>query len=222
MVFIQPSQHAEAIVLAAKNSDTFKYLPDGPWASGTELIQEFWEGRVFPSKDMTLFAIYDKTRESESGEGPALAGMIAYLNSSATDLFIEIGWITILPAFRRSHVTSNAVGILMHYALDLPSSESDEGTSGGLGLRRCVWIANVLNTPSVNAGERMGFIKEGIMRWHRVLPESKKVGWNGREERKGDPREGCGGRDSIILSHCFDDWENGGRQKVGTIMDRRV
>lgn len=174
------------------------------------------------SRGEVLFAVYDKTRVSESGEA-AFAGVIGYVHSSATDLFVEIGCVVMLPAFRRTHVTSNAVGILLHYALDLPSDSHENGTAiGGLGVRRCVWMANARNTPSIKTAERMGFVKEGVLRWNMVLTPGQKDAWNGREVRNGDPREECGGRDSVILSHCFDDWENGGREKVDANMARSV
>lgn len=179
-----------------------------------------------PLRTETLFAVYDKTRVSESG-GPAFAGLIGYINASATDLCIEIGCVVVLPAFQRTHVASNAAGILLHYALDLPSESSADssagaGCTGGLGLRRCVWMANNLNRASVGAAERMGFVREGVMRWHRVLKPSQSQAWNRRDIRKGDPREECGGRDTVILSLCFDDWENGGREKADAVMDRRI
>lgn len=60
----------------------------------------------------------------------------------------------------------------MHRILD---SESE----GGLGLRRCQWFANSLNEPSKNAGKRMGFKEDGVLRNHRVLGEGK-IGASGQ------------------------------------------
>ncbi|KAF9467591.1 hypothetical protein BDZ94DRAFT_1248489 [Collybia nuda] len=118
-----------------------------------------------------------------------------------------------LPAFRRTHVTSNAIGLLLHYTLDL-------STAGGLGLRRVVWMASVINGPSIGAAERMGFKREAVLRWALVLPEGKEQG-NGRERRKGDPRENLVGRDTVVLAICWDDWENGGEEQVNAIMARK-
>ncbi|KAK0221352.1 hypothetical protein IW262DRAFT_1373079 [Armillaria fumosa] len=56
----------------------------------------------------------------------------------------------ILPAFQRTHATSNAVGILLNCALNLPAD-------GGLGLRRVVWIAGASNAPSVGTATRTGW-----------------------------------------------------------------
>lgn len=101
----------------------------------------------------------------------------------------------------------------MHYALDLPEN-------GGLGLRRVQWLANKLNNPSVGLAKRLGFQMEGILRWARVLRPSEAAGSNGCPERKGDPRPGHKGRDSALLAVCWDDWENGGREKVDAEMNR--
>jgi len=130
-------------------------------------------------------------------------------------LAVEIGHILTLPAFQRTYVTSNAVGLLLHYALDTPSA-------GGLGLRRVFWQANALNEKSVRAAQRMGFHFEAIIRWDRVLPLGKDIdiAGNKKGERSEDPRPGCIARDTAMLSLCWDDWEGGGRQHVDEIMAR--
>lgn len=61
---------------------------------------------------------------------------------------------------------THSVGALLHHVFSLPSE-------GGLGLRRCQWFTTTLNTASQNAGLRMGFKLEGILRNHRVLPAGK-------------------------------------------------
>ncbi len=121
----------------------------------------------------------------------------------------------ILPAFQRTHVTSNAVGILMNYALNLPAD-------GGLGLRRVVWTASASNAPSVGAAKRMGFQMEGVMRWARVWPEAKIRGSGGVRVRKEDPRakEFAYGRNVAVLSVCWDDWETGAKEQVNAVMAR--
>ena len=55
----------------------------------------------------------------------------------------------------------------MHRILDMPHQ-------GGLGLRRCQWKTTVLNIPSRNAANRLGFTYEGVLRAMIVLPPGKK------------------------------------------------
>jgi len=129
----------------------------------------------------------------------------------------------ILPAFQRTHVASNAVGILLHYTLDLPTSSSPlisvKGPTSALGLRRIVWQAHHLNKGSIRLAERMGFKIESVLRWDRVLPTSK-VG-NGRDVREGDPRKERAGRDTAMLSLCWDDWEGSAKIVVDRAIARR-
>jgi len=159
--------------------------------------------------------VYDKTKASETGNADgALAGAIGFCNASAPNLAVEIAFVLISPQFQRTHVTSNAIGLLLHYALDLP-------IAGGLGLRRVVWQASPLNEPSIKAAERMGFKKELYSRWTYVMPEVKLIG-NGLERRAGDPKAHLLGRDTLSLSLCWDDWEDGAWRRVDAIMARTV
>ncbi|KAK0445900.1 hypothetical protein EV421DRAFT_1708085, partial [Armillaria borealis] len=149
------------------------------------------EKRIKNGPAETAFAVYDKSKS----EHP-YAWIITYINSSAEDLVTEIGFVMILPAFQCTHVTSNAVGILMNYALNLPADD-------GLGLRR-----------------RMGFQMEGVMRWARVWPEAKIRGSGGVRVREEDPRaeEFAYGRNVAVLSVCWDDWEAGAKEQVNAVM----
>jgi RimJ/RimL family protein N-acetyltransferase len=157
--------------------------------------------------------VIDKTRTSTSKPTLAnFAGIIAYLRASPVNLSVDIGYLIILPPFQQTHVTTNAVGLLLRYALDLPPH--------GLGLRRVGWRANMLNTKSIGIAQKMGFKLEGILRWEFVFPGSKTRAANGGREREGDPRPGTVGHDAAILALCWDDWERE-RARVLQAMDRR-
>jgi len=156
---------------------------------------------------MTLFAVLDKTHSvdapaettghAQSGAQPRLAGVIGFLNASPAHLSVEIGWVLILPAYQRTHVTSNAIGLLLHYCLEPPPA--------GLGLRRVQWQANARNRASVRAAERMGFVLEGVLRWQRVLGERKEG--NAAPVGRKEAGSQMPGRDSAMLAICWDDWE---------------
>lgn len=164
---------------------------------------------IEPDPGMILYAVMDKMLRPR----PTLAGLIGFLNSSVANLCTEIGFIVTLPAFQRTHVTTNAVGLLLHYALDLPEL-------GGLGLRRVQWQASASNQRSVDAAIKLGFRFEGVQRWQRALPsaKSKAVSSNGIPLRGGDPRRENPGRDTAILAICWDDWEEGCRERVDEMM----
>ncbi|KAK7047312.1 hypothetical protein VNI00_006543 [Paramarasmius palmivorus] len=203
-----PAQHAQ-LLFTTIDIPLWQYVPIGPYTSAADLVAGLWEGRMHPRSSETLFVIYDKATSE-------LVGAIGFINTSPTDLLAEIAPIIVGSQFQGRNIASHAVGLLMRYALDLPDQ-------GGLGLRRLQWYANVVNEGSVKLAEKMGFVKEGVMRWHMVLDRSKgkEVGGNGRKVRKGDPREGWEGRDSVLLATYWDVWEDCGREKVDKIMDRR-
>ncbi|KAH8110050.1 GNAT family acetyltransferase [Phellopilus nigrolimitatus] len=208
--------HAKAFFEGSKaHPELYTYFPPGPFASIDEFIGDFSENRVLKEPSNVLFAILDKT-----GPEPRVAGIIGLLNTDKANLSTEIGFVLILPAFQRTHVTSNAVGLLLHYCLELPfASFADSGGYGpGLGLRRVQWQTHAENARSVRTAERLGFQREGIIRWQRVLREGK-AGFEVPPERRAlDARPG---RHSWMLSLCWDDWElEGAREAVRSQMNR--
>lgn len=225
---LQPAIHADTFfALSYPHPELYTHLPFGPFPSAANFVDQLIEGRIQRDPALILFAVIDKTRAAAASgndnEG-ALAGTIGFLNTSAANLCTEIGFVITLPPFQRTHVTSNAVGLLLQYALDLPSPAEgalplgrEKQGGGGLGLRRVQWQANSLNLSSIRAAERMGFKHEAVLRWDRVLREGREMG------KVGNGREVAGdiGRDSVMLSLCWDDWEDGGREKVLSIMKRR-
>ncbi|KAI9465140.1 acyl-CoA N-acyltransferase [Lactarius psammicola] len=156
------------------------------------------ETRIRRNPSFIFFAIIDK------GRGGTLAGVIGLINTEPVHLSTEIGFVTIFPAYQRTYVTSNAVGILLRYCLELPTAPRP-----GLGLRRVQWVAHSFNQASYNAAVRMGFRYEGTLRWHWVILEGQEG--NGSSLREGDPSKGPA-RDNKFLSFCADDWENGGQR----------
>jgi len=115
----------------------------------------------------------------------------------------------LLSDFQRTWVGTRANALLLRYCLDGVHE-------GGLGLRRVQWQANVSNAASVSAAKRLGFRWEGLLRWHQVLPARKRgsegptAGWGGREWGPG--------RHTAMLSLCWEDWVEGGRDHVDRLV----
>ncbi|KZV75335.1 acyl-CoA N-acyltransferase [Peniophora sp. CONT] len=162
-----------------------------------------------------VLAIIDKGRSgpAPSVPGCSFAGIIGLINTSAGNLSTEMGPVIVLPHAQRTYVTLNAVGLLLRYCLEVPSK-------GGLGLRRVQWSSHPANVRSVQVAVRMGFKREGMLRWTLALPDEKKVG-NGRALREGDPRSSRPRRDTEVLGFCFEEWEAGGHELVQARMERR-
>jgi RimJ/RimL family protein N-acetyltransferase len=90
-----------------------------------------------------------------------------------------------------------------------------------MGLRRVQWKANTENAASIRVAERLGFRKEGVLRWHFVFPDGLQTGksGNGRALPKWSPKSDLG-RDTVVLGICWDDWEDGAQEVVRAAMAR--
>ena len=203
-------------VLSVHGQEVFRYFRS--INSTREAFLTWHERSIRQDPKHLVFAIIDKTRldEANPGLGGSLAGLIGLIGTSVEQLTTEIAFVVIFPAFQRTHVATNAVGILMKYCLELPSAPES-----GLGLRRVQWHCHTKNLQSKALAERMGFRYEGIFKWHAVLPEV--FARDGAAvSRKDDPADEKPGRHTIALSVCWDDWESGVREKVQCQIDRRV
>ncbi|KAK0648104.1 acyl-CoA N-acyltransferase [Cercophora newfieldiana] len=189
-------------------------MPLGPFPTLADFT-DFWVTLPQLYGLSIIYVVIDKTRpattEDPDGE---LAGMISFIRTSQTHLSTEIGGVLILPDFHRTHVASNAAGLMLRAAL----AREDEG---GMGMRRVQWLTSTENGASLKLAKRLGFQEEGVMRWHMVFrggKEKGKVG-NGRGMPKGG-EEGDLGRDTIVLSVCWEDWEGGTDENVDAVMKR--
>lgn len=161
----------------------------------------------FKDKNAIAFAIVDKTRPDEGGFGGGLAGLLGLLNTSEEHLRTEVAPVLTLPAYQGTHVTANAVGLLLRYCLNLPSDREVPG----LGLRRVAWTTSPLNIGSQKTAEKLGFVKEGMSRWKWIMPMEKQSLGNLPHPEATDRRPG---RDSVDYAICWDDWEGGVREVV--------
>jgi len=205
-----PSIHADLFYQAAiQDPNLENYLPIS--LSTLEDVHEFCNTWMMNDPQNRLFAIIDKTRSagndrlaSDDDDG-ALAGMVGVGRYSPKNLSVEIAPAIVLPTFQGTHVGKHAVGALLRYWLDVPSQ-------GGMGIRRVVWMTHPENGRSVGFAEKVGFKKEGVLRWQRVLPK-------GRVGKKVPPERGSGsGWDTVLLSVCWDEWEGGVRDKVERLL----
>ncbi|KAI0824398.1 acyl-CoA N-acyltransferase [Trametes gibbosa] len=207
-----PSVHAESYwEQAGGNVENFRYYP---FIFST--LPEFltWlERNVRRDPYSVLFAVIDKTRpDPEHPEwGGTFAGIVGMYHTSPNNLATEIAYVLVFPKFRGEHVAKDMVGLLLRYQLQLPSASPP-----GIGFRRVVWCAHPRNAPSIRLAERMGFKSEGLLNWLWILPDALSA--EGRPGRVGDTHSGKAGRDSVILSLCWDIWETGGKEHVENIL----
>jgi len=209
---MQPAIHGDWYWENTKDHpEAYKYLPFGPFDSKDQFIGGFFERWIQPDRGFTAYAAYDKVFEPN----PTPAGIIGLLDASPMNLSVEMGLVVAFARYQRTHLTSNMIGLLLQYCLELPEN-------GGLGLRRVQWQANVQNEASIKVALRMGFQHEGVKRWERIVPASVgKPNTVERLPREGDPRRKDLGRHTAVLGLCWDDWEDGTREEVGGLMKPR-
>ncbi|KAI0086039.1 acyl-CoA N-acyltransferase [Irpex rosettiformis] len=185
------------------NLELFRYYPF-TFPSKEDFLT-LMEVKIRQNPNNVLLAIIDKTKpdlEHPEFEGGSFAGLIGLINSVPANLCTEIGFVAVLPPFQRTHVASNAVGAILKYCLELPSAEFP-----GLGLRRVEWKAHSKNLASARLAERMGFSREGLLRWQMAVPPA--LAKDGKKPRDGDKWPDHYGRDTVILSVSWEDWVNG-------------
>ena len=213
LVPFQYDLHAEAFHNAIKDApELFKYFPAGPFSKAEELHGLI---KVVVARGAMLYAVLAKVDGKLE-----MAGCIGYLNVEPSHLATELGFVVTAPKYQRTFVTTNACGLLLIHALDPTGEGHGVDGHGGLGLRRVQWAAHSLNEASIRAAERLGFVREGIMRWRLVLSEGKLS--NGKEGPPGSEEtvKQAPGRDSMLLSLCWDDWVTQ-RERVLKMMQRQ-
>ncbi|CCM04978.1 uncharacterized protein FIBRA_07176 [Fibroporia radiculosa] len=210
-----PSVHGQLYWdnVSAHHDELFRHYPitHGSLAEFLAYVEKYYRR----NPEFVMFAIIDKTRCDDAHPvlgGGSMAGVIALLRTSPTELVTEIGYVLVFQAFQRTHVAANAVGILMRYCLELPSASPP-----GLGLRRVQWVASPNNQGSIRLAQKMGFKSEGLMKWTRVLPQGVV---DTRPCREGDPYFPRGGMDGFLMTVCWDDWESGERETVKRMINR--
>jgi RimJ/RimL family protein N-acetyltransferase len=149
---IDPARHAAELYAAshgvAGGAELWRFLAYGPWADVGTFQAWLRDGAAV--HDPLFFVIRD------SGSGRA-CGMASYLNIVPKNGSIEIGHIWLAPALQRTRAATEALFLLMRYAMD------------DLAYRRLEWKCDALNEPSRRAARRLGFRFEGIFHRHMVV-----------------------------------------------------
>lgn len=219
LIAFDPDVHSPAFVAqSVDHPELFAHMPLNSFPTASDLKAAFINSESTFSLAMPqnfAFAIIDKTRppspEDEEGE---LAGTISYINTSKFNLSSEVGVVIVLPQYQRSHVTTNAVGLLLQYAFSSPAE-------GGIGLRRMHWNCSTANAASAKVAERVGYEKVGVIPYHVRFPLGMRHGKQGNGKSLppgGDPDDVW--RDTLVYSMSWDVWEGGAREKVEKAMSR--
>nr|POE87342.1 uncharacterized protein CFP56_29931 [Quercus suber] len=210
----EPGVHAAPFVEITKaHPELFTYIPFPVVSTEAEFRRDFYDANFRASPSNCLYAVLDKVTSFKADDvGSNFAGIAALSSTNPTDAVTEIG-VVIFPAFQRTHVASNTVGLILQWTLDPPSA-------GGLGLRRVEWKCHSENTASRDFALRMGFEFEGIARWQRVFPRGTVALPTGALQRRNGTKEELPGRHTAMYSLVWDEWDDK-RPAIATVMKRR-
>jgi RimJ/RimL family protein N-acetyltransferase len=149
---LDPARHAASLYRVGHATEaalqSWEYLPRGPFATEEALRDQL---RGFAA---ALDFVFDAVCDPATGEA---VGMATYLDIQPRAGVIEIGGIWFAPAFQRSRAATEAMFLMLAYAMD------------DLGYRRMQWRCNALNEKSRTAARRLGFRFEGIWFNHMIV-----------------------------------------------------
>jgi RimJ/RimL family protein N-acetyltransferase len=143
-------QHAADLLAAGGDDETWRYMPipalksiEDARAMIREAEEETRAGRE------VAFAIVERS------SGRAI-GSTRFLDLQRPHRALEIGWTWIGPAWRRTAVNTECKELLLRHAFD------------DLGAHRVTLKTDARNVRSQRAIERIGGVREGVLRRHRV------------------------------------------------------
>lgn len=188
----------------------------GPYDTEEQFVGKFIQETLQVNPNSLGLAIIDKTSPPSAADPDgALAGLAGCTQASTQHQTVCIGYVIIVPQFRRSGIFSHVFALLLRYFLDTPAE-------GGLGLRRVEAITSKENRACAHAMQRLGLRFEGERRWHVIYADAdrRRKRGNGRVVpeygKSSDP-----GRDTLNFAMCWDDWRDGGRETVKARMEAR-
>jgi N-acetyltransferase len=155
LVCLEPlrMEHAAGLYQASRDPSLWTYKPVRQPRSLTEMeqlvasvLQDQQAGACLP------FAIISR-------EHGRVIGETRYHSFTHKDRGLEIGWTWLTPSVQRTGVNTECKYLLLHHAFEQ------------WGAIRVQLRTHHLNTNSQRAIERLGAVKEGVLRNHLVLPD---------------------------------------------------
>ena len=144
-------QHADDLFAAAQDPDIWRYMPSDPSASPAALRAWITTALDAQAAGSELpFTILDRATSRALGS-------TRYLNISPRDRSLEIGWTWLARPARRTSVNTECKYLLLRHAFET------------LRAVRVQLKTDRRNTVSRAAIERLGAVREGILRKHMLV-----------------------------------------------------
>lgn len=146
-------EHAEALWPQADEPEIWRYMPYGEVNSLDKLrtVIEDLLGRQARGTDL-CFAVFDDVTG-------AAAGMTRYMTIDRPNRSLEIGGTWYGKSYRRTAMNTECKYLLMKHAFEV------------LGCIRVQLKTDLRNERSQRAIERLGAVREGVLRKHMIMPD---------------------------------------------------
>jgi RimJ/RimL family protein N-acetyltransferase len=175
--------HAHDLARAGRDDETWLYMPRPALRSVEDTESMIRQALVeMESGNEVAFAIVDKA----SGRA---AGSTRYMTIERPHRSIEIGWTWIGLEWRRTAINTECKLLLLRHAFE------------ALGAHRVTFKTDARNLRSQQAIERIGGVREGVLRGHRIC-------WDGSL------------RDSVYYGIVADEWPGVARRLEGMLASR--
>lgn len=155
VVELRPLTLADATALstALDDDEIWQYLPAHKPRSDAEVEALIAETLRAQEQGLELPFV---TVHRESGE---VAGTTRFLDISVPDRHAEIGWTVVAPRFQRTAVNTEAKYLMLRHAFET------------WGCIRVQLKTDLRNERSQRAIERLGAVREGVLRRNRVIKD---------------------------------------------------
>ena len=144
------ARHAADLLAAAADPEIWRYLPARQPASLAEM-ESFILG-AGKEPDQIPFAVIAQASDRA-------VGSTRFLEIRPADLALEIGWTWYAREAQRTAVNTECKYLLLSHAFD------------ALGAQRVQFKTDLRNVRSQRAIERIGAVKEGVLRKQRIMPD---------------------------------------------------
>ncbi len=158
--------HAQGLYNRGRYAPDWAYMPRGCFIDLADTRQ--WIEEALAASDQLPFAIV----ETQKGK---VVGSTRYLNIRPEHRSLEIGWTWLGQEWQRTWVNTRVKLLLLSHAFDR------------LGCLRVEFKTDARNQRSLQALERMGATREGVLRKHLIV-------------------QGDHSRDSVYFSVIDDEW----------------
>lgn len=144
-------KHIADLLIAGQATEIWEYLPFGPFKTIEAWRAQFLKWRGLMEKGESVpFVIVRRSDERA-------VGMTAYLNIARHDRGLEIGGTWLTPSVWRTAINTECKYLLLRHAFE------------ALGCIRVQLKTDARNVRSQRAIERLGAVKEGMLRKHMIL-----------------------------------------------------